>query len=835
MTPSSLSSSHSNVFSVPVPGAEKKDKQTMLSDFIRQDDSARRLDRSKCVFPASSAASTTAKRATTIEVLLASRRRDSGTTTTTRTPDIAFPTLLKAAWILTLQCFIVADIIGFRYNGPIQVHDEKIKDVSLLYLSRVDPNERVRSFLQRLDQCRPSATTTVPTGYDIGVVDAHSSHHHCNTAICFRRQGAEQDGSTPISSPNPKMHLNVRVTSSSSRDSAALEYNLSHTSQDMAASVMRTFQHIYAQFVNASDNLLLRDVEVCSELDRAIIKRSTQMDPTPVSSCLHDLILEQCRMRPNEMAVYSWDGNLTYKELDDLSLRLARYLVQLGVGPEVFVLSCFEKSTWAIVARLAVLRAGGAYISIHASNPPIYLRSVITRTKTNILLTDPHFANRFRNAVPTVVELSPEWLQSLLTGDDSKVCDTVQPDSACLVLFTSGSTGTPKGIIQTHKAYATAIQNYARDLKLGAHTRYLQFDDYAFDISNLEFLVPLILGGCCCVPKPMTAVHDLIQQINTLNANTMFITPTVAIKLEPADVPCLHNLCVGGEPIPKDLVVKWDSSSTKLINQYGMGEAAICCALNTNIDPVDGARVGRPSTGTIWLVDPSSPEKLMPVGAIGEIMIEGPHLSRGYLDQAVLRRTEAGFLTKTPRWMSEMHPNRSSAQIYRSGDLGRRNSDGTITYLGRKDTILKLDGCRIDALEVEHQARKCLSVKDTIVVDLLGIINGKEDPSLTAFLYLEEHPSSTAPVTNGAPLLKDATDDSFAANKVEEIKASIAQSLPRYMIPTTFVLMTWIPRTGSKKIDRKKMHMFGQTFYFSQLEQRTKHISYAQRVHALPI
>lgn len=123
------------------------------------------------------------------------------------------------------------------------------------------------------------------------------------------------------------MHLNVRVTRSSPQDSAALEYNLSHTSKDMAASVMRTFQHIYAQFVDASDHLLLRDVEVCSELDRAITKRSTHMDPTPVSYCLHDLILEQCRMRPNEMAVYSWDGNLTYKELDDLSLRLARYLV----------------------------------------------------------------------------------------------------------------------------------------------------------------------------------------------------------------------------------------------------------------------------------------------------------------------------------------------------------------------------------------------------------------------------------------------------------------------------------------------------------------------------
>jgi amino acid adenylation domain-containing protein len=630
------------------------------------------------------------------------------------------------------------------------------------------------------------------------------------------------------------MHLNVRVTRSSLQDFATLEYNLSHTSEDMAASVMRTFQHIYAQFVNASDRLLLQDVEVCSELDQAITKRFTQMDSTPTDCCVHDLVLKQCRMRPNETAVRSWDGDLTYKELDDLSLRLARYLVQLGVGPEIFVLSCFIKSTWAIVARLAVLRAGGAYISINASNPPIYLQSVITRTKTEILLTDPHYAHQFRNAVSTVVELSLEFLQNLSTGDDSKVCDTVQSDNACLVLFTSGSTGTPKGIIQTHKAYATAIQNYARDLGLGAHTRYLHFDDYAFDISNLEFLVPLILGGCCCVPKAFGTIHELVLQINTLNANAAFITPTVAIKINPSDVPCLQNLCVGGEAVPKDLVAKWESSSTRLINQYGMGEAAICCALNTNIDPADGAKIGRPSIGTIWLVDPSSPEKLMPMGAIGEIMIEGPHLSRGYLDQAVLQHSNVGFLTQTPQWMLSMHPNRSSARIYRSGDLGRRNPDGTITHLGRKDTILKVDGCRVEALAVEHQARKCLSDQDTIVVDLLGIINGKEDPSLTAFLYFEEHPNSTAAMVNGAPLLKDATSDPFAADKLEGIKTSIAQSLPRYMIPTQFILMTWVPRTGSKKIDRKKIHMLGQAFHLSQLEQRTKHISYAQSLDAIP-
>ncbi|KAI5925050.1 hypothetical protein F4810DRAFT_718462 [Camillea tinctor] len=794
----------------------------MISSLIKRNDPGSSPDRSNCIFPASSTVGWVSGKGT-VRVDISLQQ--------THLPDdsleVPYQAVVKAAWFLTLQCFVVADTLCFQFSGTLDADpNQAVKPIPSIYITRINPGETIQSFLQQLDIGNGSLNRSDLSDHSIDVVDQELSRYCCNSEVYFYEGEKDINGdANPLDPTRLKKDLRLVVSRTDSREHA-----------DMATNVLLTFQHFYLKLTNTPGHHTLRDVDLCPHSDWNEIRKSTLVKPEPPSQCLHDLILTQCQIRPEELAVCSWDGNLTYRELDHLSMRVAHHLRQLGVGPEVFVLSCFEKSTWAIVARLAILRAGGAYISIHASNPPAYLQSVITRTKTRILLTDAHYASHFRETVPVIVQLSPEWIRTLPLGNSERVCDVVRPDNACLVLFTSGSTGTPKGIVQTHQAYASAIRNYAQKLGLDNNTRYFQFDDYAFDISNLEFLVPLIVGGCCCVPRPMKTAQDLSREINTLKANIIFLTPTVAIKMNPADVPSLRIMCVGGEPLPKDLVAKWNGSSTKLVNQYGMGEVAICCALNEDIDPTGGAKIGRPPTGAIWIVDPSSPERLMPIGAVGELLIEGPHLARGYLDQTATRRTEAGFLTTAPRWMTSMHPDRGAPRIYRSGDLGRRNRDGTITYLGRKDTILKLDGCRIDALEVEHQARKCLSAADTVVVDLLGVINGQEDPSLTAFLYLDGHSYNTEPQGSGsAPVFKDTAQDAALAAKAEQIKAAVAEVLPRYMVPTTFVLMPWVPRTASKKIDRKKIHVLGQAFYLSRLKQRSKDREYAQRIQTLPM
>lgn len=752
-------------------------------------------------------------------------------------------TFLKAAWILTLRCFHPEEVIGIIYNeGMIPRPDS-----SITFNVRVEPSWDILSLLETLEMKERDQET-------ISGAKSHS-RHVCSAALIYITKSWQL--LTPLTSLNEDLEVcsqfKMRMTSNSSSDvfslpiiklviikrdnllSASIK-KLKNVPNHLHESMLWTFRHVLQQITASPASLKLEAIDYCPVSHKRIIKSLTNTMSAPSLHCLHELILENCQRHPKRLAVCSFDGNLTYEELNNLSLRLAYHLAQLGVRPETFILSSFQKSTWAIVARLAILRAGGAYISIHSSNPPAYLNSVIQRTGSKIMLSDPVFAGQFHNTIETVIVITPEWLQTLPLQIESAQLPVVQPFNACTILFTSGSTGRPKAIVQEHRSYASAIRDYAENLGLNKDTRFLHFDDYAFDISNLEFLVPLILGGCCCVPGPMKTIQDLADNIQMLDANVAFLTPTVAIKANPEAMRNLKILCIGGEPLSKDLLNNWAKSSTKVINQFGMGEAAVCCAFNDNVhDPSSSpATIGRPSSGAIWIVDPLCPAKLMPIGAVGEILIEGPHLSRGYLDQdhqASDRTKPAGFMEDIPPWLNELHPHRQFTRLYRSGDLARWTHNGQIEYIGRKDTIVKLDGCRVDVVEVEHIARKTLTTKDAIVVDLLGVIDGKDDPCLAAFLYLSEHPENSE---TEEPFLKDASQDAAAVQKVIQIKEVLATSLPPYMIPTLFLLATRVPRTPSKKTDRRMIRLLSQKFYAQERGKRRNPTSHHGDSQLLP-
>lgn len=746
--------------------------------------------------------------------------------------------LLQLAWIVAVRAFASCTTlyVGAQYSqGRCFVGETNNAAAMPTTQIHVDAQDLVLDLFEQLISGLNGLPSKEPADKSTRIKENHELNF--NTFIEYQRQlmsngtkGRSCTGGCLACCPAPKTEfmmaesmaldllpggLRLLVTQTpDNRLHAQLELNSGQVQVPLARSLLHSFdQALTCLAIQFSQPVSC--VDLCSSHDRSLIAEFTRKVAPAQEALVHDLCLRHVQTTPDAPAVRSWDGDLTYKELTDLTSRLAHWLVRKGVIPGVFVGCAFYKSTWAIVARLAVLMAGGAYLCVDAHDPPSYLDSVMERTNIKILLTSVGFSARFADCVDTTLEISEASLQELpaLSGVP---CKDVTPTDPCVVLFTSGSTGKPKGIVQEHRSYASALTDYIRVMGMGPHTRLFQFDAYAFDISNNDFMAPLMAGGCCCVPTTSLTMEALVLDLNDLKANMMFVTPSVAIDVEPDHVPTLQTMCIGGEPVSDAVVAKW-MKRVRLINQYGMGEVASLCAYNPELQMGRGAVVGRPATGAIWIVNPDSPDQLMPVGAVGELLIEGPHISRGYLDH-VSGKSE-NFLIDPPVWRMQMHVDQPTYRFYRSGDLGRYNHDGLIEFLGRKDTMLKLDGARIEAGQVEHVLRQHLSPAEAAVVDVLGSVDGISDPILGVYLFLANNPMNLERGPVEDMQFRAICERHAIHTLTQTLNDAVRQSLPPYYIPSLYLLIDRVPRTKSHKTDRRKLHMLGQEYYMAHREE----------------
>ncbi|KAJ0415786.1 hypothetical protein BJY00DRAFT_326736 [Aspergillus carlsbadensis] len=727
---------------------------------------------------------------------------------------ISILSIAHLAWLVAVRSYASETTfyaVGEYAAGFGCVYDHAVPGSSVIELNPSEPVENVykQVILAIFAKKKPARDTNGTRLGSGGEYDALISY------------GSSVENDSAGKLPPTNFHLNIAPAAEKEEWRLQLDWNETSMCSTLATNL---FHSVTEALVSITKSLSqpLELVNICSPHHHAQIAQFTKHVAPFNNTLLHDMCLKHAKTTPNAPAVVSWDGDLTYAELDDLTSRLAHHLVAHGVRRGTFVLSCFAKSTWAIVARLAILKAGGAYISIDARDPPAYLESIIRRANVRLMVTSPEYAEGFRSSIEHVIEITHESLNTL-PANLEPACAAIQPNDPCLILFTSGSTGTPKGIIQEHRSYATSITDYIRKINLDATSRVLQFDDYAFDISNNDYLATLTAGGVCCVPTAMTSIAAIRKNINALRANMSFVTPTALIQIKPSEVPTLRTVCMGGEPPSRDLIAQWaganredgDGVGVRLINQYGMGEAATFCALN---ERPDGARpnvVGRSGCGAIWIANPADPQLLAPVGAVGEILIEGPHLARGYLD-GVAARTDVGFLARTPAWMEVVHGEGLRAQtsrVYRSGDLGRYLADGTVEYLGRKDMILKLRGSRVNAVEVECVLRRCLvSESDAVVVDILGRMSADEEPVLAAFVYVAGEALARGDCV-GELCMQMVSEGDAIFPLVQRMTDLVAQALPSHMTPSVFLQVDRVPRTKSNKTDRRRLHMYGQEFY----------------------
>lgn len=567
--------------------------------------------------------------------------------------------------------------------------------------------------------------------------------------------------------------------------------------EDFAYKVATAFK-MSVLSISSNHGRCIRNISLVNENQALKLHHWSGDYPAAVDGCIHDLVYEQVKLRPHAVAIHADGDDITYARLDVLANGLAKRLVDAGVGPEKFVALCFNKSPWAIVSMLAILKAGGIVVPAGVQHPKERVQSIITDTKTLVMVTDSDNGHRFTDLVPTVIFVDRDHLHDLPNSKQNIVQESkLKPENAAFVIYTSGSTGVPKGVVLEHAALCTAMKAHGKAFNMTTKTRTAQFSAYTFDVSVGDIFGTLIHGGCVCVISEEDRMNNLEASMDKAKVNLAVLTSTVADLLRPSEVSTLEVLVLVGEPAKPSVIETWVEHVT-ILNAYGPSE---CCIHSTCGDPITSVAqasiIGKGLNTRAWVVNPANIDQLSPIGAVGELLLDGPMLARGYLNDAL--KTAAAFI-KDLSWYKE-HDLKPGHRMYRTGDLVRQSMDGSLTYIGRRDTQVKIRGQRVEMGEIEYNIlHSPVPVLDaTVIYAKQGLFKGR----LVGLLVLED-------VSEDATFLEflegiDIISDRKAAEKVVAIRVYVSENVMEYMVPSLWLLCKSIPLNDSGKKDHRKL------------------------------
>lgn len=576
-------------------------------------------------------------------------------------------------------------------------------------------------------------------------------------------------------------------------------YDSSLVSEVYVKRILGQMEHLLHQFCASSTDRKLRDIAIISPQDQESIRAWNQWLPPRVDKAISDLVGERISERPEHQAVCSWDGDLTYAELDVYSGRLARRLLQLGAAPEMFVPSCFEKSRWSIVSMLAILRAGGAFLNIDPSQPQSRIQHMISKVNAKIIVCSPaqyDLCCQMGNGY-AIVPVDLETMKAL-SVPDSLPLPQVDPNSSAYCIFTSGSTGEPKGTVIKNGTYASGAVTHGPGMLMHSESRSLQFASFTFDASLVETLTTLILGACICIPSEEQRKRDITEAIRNTRATWAALTPSFVNLIKPEDVPSLEVLVLAGEAMSQSHIETW-SHRVKLVNGYGPSECCVASTSNKQVTMTTSPRdIGRACSGAAWIVMPNDHTRLVPIGSVGELVIEGWNVGSGYLNDPV--KTQAAFV-ENPRWLDPSDMTRPPT-VYKTGDLVKYCPGGSISFQRRKDTQVKLRGQRVELGEIEYRVKQNLPNKPDAVVDIVSPTDTKDQPRLVAFIPTPQEKTVNGHV-NPDSIISPPSESHVTS--IAGLEDRLADFLPMHMIPGTYLPVYDIPKMPSGKADRKAL------------------------------
>ncbi|MFM6632173.1 MAG: non-ribosomal peptide synthetase [Microcystis panniformis] len=546
-----------------------------------------------------------------------------------------------------------------------------------------------------------------------------------------------------------------------------------------------TIERMAKHFVRLLNSIVLNPQQPISQLSmlteveqqQLLFEWNNSQTDYPLDKCIHQLFEEQVERTPDNIAVVFEDQQLNYQELNARANQLAHYLQKLGVGPDVLVGICVERSLEMIVGLLGILKAGGGYLPLDPEYPTERLLYMLEDAQIRVLLTQKNLIAGLPKHQSELVCLDTDW--SFITqARESTPCCEVQPENLAYAIYTSGSTGEPKGVMIQH----SSVVNLAHGLHQAIYAHHqispLRVSingSLAFDTS-VKQIIQLIYGHSLnIVPEKVRFDgHAMLSYLRQQKIDVLDCTPSqlrllISVGLLDSDNHP-QSVLVGGEAIDESMwATLAKAQNINFYNVYGPTECTVdstICLIAANLKPV----IGRPLVNTqIYLLDQNL--QPVPIGVQGELYIGGASLARGYLNRPELTNE---------KFIPDPFHQETESRLYKTGDLARYLPDGNIEYLGRIDNQVKIRGFRIELGEIEA----VLSQHN--YVEITCVIAREDSPGIKRLVAYIVPPKNVTPSTS-------------------ELRQFLKARLPDYMIPSAFVTLEALPLTPNGKLDHRAL------------------------------
>ncbi|UGQ48691.1 non-ribosomal peptide synthetase [Massilia endophytica] len=506
----------------------------------------------------------------------------------------------------------------------------------------------------------------------------------------------------------------------------------------------------------------LASIGMLNEAERVQLLEQFGRGPAAaVADCLHRQFEQQALRRPDALALQAGAESLSYDGLNRRANQLAHYLRELGAAPGVLVGIHAERSIDMVIAVLAVLKAGAAYVPLDPAHPADRIAAILDDANAPLVLAQQPLAAATRARI-VALDRHDAWSSQ---PDSNPDCGVTGADLA-YAIYTSGSTGKPKGVLNHHLGLANVTASLNAAYGIGQHSRLLQFMAFGFDVCVSEIAMALSSGASLHIEPRETLMGEALPATLAQHRITHLCIPSSVLPSIPLDAD-LGQLAIitGGDVLPATLARHW-AARCRLFNSYGPTETTICATVFDCAQPFEGSvPIGRPLANVqLYILDAGG--NPVPQGVVGELHIGGIQVSRGYLNRPEM--TAEKFVADP---FSE-----PEALMYRTGDLARWLPDGNVEFIGRADFQVKVRGFRIELGEIESRLAAHPAVREVLVMvreDLPG------DKRIVAYVAGE--------VLAG------------------ELRATLKASLPDYMVPSAFVMLDAFPLTPNGKVDRKAL------------------------------